>query len=286
MFESFHFVAILARTSVFDTMFSSSTGLDPKYNARRETVFLIFAGIFLGSLSMLNILGLTKMIKFQIFFNIDVSLTVGVLAYPITFLCTDFISEFYGRKRANNMVWVGLLLNLWVLAILYIGDILPPNLDYYDSHGNLVIPDYINGVYNGGGTPQPGYIFNEIKQMTFASTLGSMIAYLVAQFVDVHIFHYLKRRTNGKHLWLRNNGSTLISQLVDSFAVILIAHYYANAFHLKDSPQEFSGIMNFIFSGYIFKMLSALLDTIPFYLGTKFLSKYLNIDPNEGYHKE
>ena len=96
---------------------------------RRERVFLILAGLFLGTLAMLNILGISRFLdmSFEVFgMKIPFVLAVGVLPYPVTFLCTDFISELYGRRRANLLVWVGLMLNLWVVAFLWLGGIMPP----------------------------------------------------------------------------------------------------------------------------------------------------------------
>lgn len=261
-------------------MFSNE--LDNPYQRRREVVFLILSGFFLGSLTMLNILGLSKIIEIPFFGN-TLPLTMGVLPYPITFLCTDFISEIYGRKRANTVVWVGLALNLWVVFIVWLGDVLPPHTVFYNEAGQLIIPETIHGAPNTSKMPLPGYVFYEIKSMTLAATFGSMIAYLLAQFVDVHIFHALKTFTKGKHLWLRNNGSTLVSQLVDSFAVIFIAHYTANAFQLEGNPEAFNILMSYILTGYGFKFVAALFDTIPFYIGTKWLSSFLGINPNSEY---
>ena len=98
------------------------------YRQRRQVVFLILSGIFLGSLAMLNILGISRFLdlSFSVFgVTIPFSVAVGVLPYPLTFLCTDFISEFYGSKRANQVVWTGLLLNVWVMAIMWLGGALP-----------------------------------------------------------------------------------------------------------------------------------------------------------------
>ena len=233
-------------------------------NRRAEWVFMILSGIFLGSLTMLNILGITKFIAldFELFgAAIPFPIAVGVLAYPITFLCTDFISELYGKKRANMVVWVGLLLNLWVLFILWLGGILPPEPQLNEA-GEIV-------------RNSNGWVFYEVRTATFAATSASMIAYISAQFIDVQIFHFLKKLTKGKHLWLRNNGSTLISQLVDSSAVILITHFYANAL----PKDEFGGLTQpliyFIMASYMFKFLTALIDTIPFYFGVKYLTKYI-----------
>jgi hypothetical protein len=102
------------------TLFDS-VHVPPALHERRERVFLVFAGIFLGSMTMLNILGITRFIHIG-----PLALAVGVLPYPLTFLCTDFISEFYGKRRANFVVWVGLLLNCIVLAFLWLGHQVPP----------------------------------------------------------------------------------------------------------------------------------------------------------------
>ena len=113
------------------------------------------------------------------------------------------------------------------------------------------------------------------------ATLASMIAYLSAQLVDVHVFHFLKKLTKGKALWLRNNGSTLTSQMVDSVAVILITYFFTNAISITPGETITHGLMVLILSNYSFKMVAALVDTLPFYMGTKWLSRYLHIDPNE-----
>ena len=238
-------------------------------NKRSEWVFMILSGIFLGSLTMLNILGITKFIAldFDLFGTpVPFPIAVGVLAYPITFLFTDFISELYGKKRANMVVWVGLLLNVWVLFILWLGGILPPQAQVDDA-GEIV---------KGSN----GWVFYEVRTAAFAATGASMIAYLTAQFVDVYIFHYLKELTKGKHLWLRNNGSTLVSQLVDSVAVILITHYFTDGLPKNEAGQLIQPLYYFIFASYTFKVVAALLDTIPFYIGVKYLTKYIAADGN------
>ncbi len=249
--------------------------LTDKYTRRREIVFVVLAGLFLGTLAMLNILGISRQLDLTftfLGFKLPVYLFVGVLPYPITFLCTDFISELYGKERARAVVLTGLLINLWVLFVMWLGGALPivPEMD-----PGAVVPS----------TDDPSYAFYEIRRLTFGATLASMIAYLTAQFVDVHIFHFLKKLTKGRHLWLRNNGSTLISQLVDSISVTLITYYYAKAIEIKED-SVYHTLLVLIVSGYIFKLLSALLDTIPFYIGVKYLSKYLDIDPNKKYHTE
>jgi len=233
---------------------------------RRQLVFLVLSGLFLGTLAMLNILGVTRFIdlSFQLpgtSLTIPMPLAVGVLPYPITFLCTDFISELYGRHRANQVVWMGLGLNLWVMLILWVGGALP-GFEPVDQ-------------------PQSG-VFFEVRRLAFSAVTASMIAYLAAQFVDVQVFHFWKRLTNGRHLWLRNNGSTLVSQLVDTTSVILITHFLAKGIPIDNAEPLWPQLLTFIAAGYTFKLTVALLDTGPFYLGAKHLGRYLRIHPVHG----
>jgi uncharacterized integral membrane protein (TIGR00697 family) len=238
-------------------------------HARRERVFLLLAGVFLGSMTMLNILGASRFVdlSFVLFgVRIPMALAVGVLPYPITFLCTDFISELYGRSRASFVVWVGLLLNLWVLAFLWLGGALPP-APVLDPATGLPAPQAHD------------FAFYRIRLLTMGTVMASMVAYLSAQLCDVFLFHFWKRLTRGRHLWLRNNGSTLVSQFVDTFAVITITHFYAHALPLDPERDLWSQLWIFIGSGYVFKVIVALVDTLPFYLGVHWLSRYLQIDP-------
>ena len=104
-----------------------------------------------------------------------------------------------------------------------------------------------------------------------------MCAYLAAQLCDVHLFHFWKRLTGGRHMWLRNNGSTMVSQFVDSFAVITITHFYAGALPIDREGEVWPQLWVFIFSGYLFKFFSAAVDTVPFYLGSRWLRRYLRL---------
>lgn len=252
--------------------------LDPVYRRRREWVFLLISGIFLGSLAMLNILGVSRFIDLSDMFGISedssirFSIAVGVLPYPITFLCTDIISEIYGRKRANMVVWIGLILNLWVLLVLWFGGWLdaPANLQ---ADGTLPL-----GMEHGEPSAPYGFAFYEIRKLTFGATTASMIAYLTAQFVDVQVFHLLKKRTGGKMLWLRNNVSTLTSQMIDSVAVILITHFYAHALPIPEGADITVALLSFIVSSYLFKFVFALLDTLPIYYVVGKLRTYLNVE--------
>jgi len=253
-------------------MFGTDHIENRKIAMRREVVFIILSGLFLGTLAVLNILGISRQIDLS--FNIGsvripFVVFVGVLPYPLTFLCTDFISELYGKRRANMVVWVGLALNIWVLFILWLGGVLPPHTEL----GPDGLPDLLH----------PDRTYFQIRKWTSMATLASMIAYLTAQLVDVQIFHFIKKMTKGKALWLRNNGSTLTSQMVDSIAVILITYFFTNAISITPGETVTHGLLILVLSNYVFKLTAALVDTVPFYLGTRWLSKYLQIDPNEGY---
>ena len=245
-------------------------------HARRERVFLVLAGLFLGSMTMLNILGTSRFIDMSFTvgdLKIPFALAVGVLPYPITFLCTDFISELYGRQRANFLVWVGFFLNVWVLFILWIAGVLPPMPEMDPQSGLPATSDY-------------AFAFYRVRQLTMGAVVASMAAYLAAQFCDVYLFHFWKRLTKGKHLWLRNNGSTLVSQFIDMFFVITITHFYAKGLPIDQTKPIWPQLWVYIGSGYVFKMIVALLDTIPFYIGVKFLSRYLQIDPTIEHHAD
>ena len=239
-------------------------------NSRSNLIFLILSGFFLGSLTLLNVLGTSRFLDYSFnLFNIEIPfvIAIGVLPYPITFLCTDLISELFGKKQANRVVWMGLVLNIWVLFFVWLS-------------GYLNRPELINGVPNvsivDGEVIPRDYAFYQIRKLTMGATFASMIAYLSAQFIDVHIFHFLKEKTKGKKLWLRNNVSTIFSQLIDSIAVILITHYFVNGLPLDENGELTHSLIYFIISGYLFKLIVALIDTLPFYWLTHVLTKYMS----------
>jgi uncharacterized integral membrane protein (TIGR00697 family) len=123
------------------------------------------------------------------------------------------------------------------------------------------------------------FAFYRIRMLTMGAVVASMVAYLAAQFCDVFLFHFWKRLTRGRHLWLRNNGSTLVSQFVDTFAVITITHFYARGLPIDAGQPLWPQLWVFIGSGYVFKASVALLDTLPFYIGVRWLANYLEIEP-------
>lgn len=245
----------------------------PNFRLRRQRVFLILSGIFLGTLGMLNILGITRFIDLSFDvggLHIPMALAVGVLPYPITFFCTDLISELYGRKRATDMVWVGLLVNVWVMTFIWLGGALP---------GTEAIDPVTGEIALDAAGRKP--LFFELQTLALGSVTASMIAYLTAQYCDVRLFHFWKWLTKGKYLWIRNNGSTLVSQLVDTVCVILIAHFMANALPINADESLVPQLLVFIGSGYVFKLVVALVDTGPIYLAVHWLRGFLDLKANE-----
>lgn len=207
---------------------------------RYEVAFLVLCGIFLVSLVVANIIAV------KLFVLSGIILSAGIIPYPVTFLCTDLVSEVYGSRRANVLVLVGFGLSLYVLFLLNIGQVATP-LD---------------------GKVQSAY--DTIFGGSSRAIIASMIAYLVAQLLDVRLFHYWKNLTDGKHLWLRNNGSTLISQMIDTVLVVSILFY---------DTLPVATIIQIIIAGYLFKLIIALVDTPLFYFGTKHFGAWVEERP-------
>ncbi len=250
-----------------------STPVQPDYHKRRQRVFLVLSGIFLGTLALLNVLGISRFIdlSFDVFgVSIPMVVAVGVLPYPVTFMCTDLISELYGEKKARDMVWVGVLLNGWVIFLLWLGGALPGFEPMDPNTGTPMLDE-------AGRLP----VFFEVRELAFGAVAASMLAYLVAQFCDVRLFHFWKNITRGKHLWLRNNASTMVSQIVDTTAVILITHFYASALPINQAEALWPQLLTFIASGYVFKLMVAFLDTGPIYLVVRYLRPYLGLQGTE-----
>ncbi len=246
--------------------------ISPELHERRERVFLVLAGIFICAMTMLNILGITRFIELG-----PMQLAVGVLPYPITFLCTDLICELYGKRRANFMVTLGLGLNFFILAFVYLGNLAP-------SVGPEAMPPWQMmqlaepvALPNGTVVEQQVELYKLIYATTSGAVFASMMAYIAAQYCDVQLFHFWKRVTKGKYLWVRNNFSTMISQLVDSFMVILVTF---GATYLAGNMTT-ATLFTLMFSNYIFKFCVAVIDTGPFYLGVYKLRKYLELKEGE-----
>ncbi|NNC99583.1 MAG: queuosine precursor transporter [Gammaproteobacteria bacterium] len=221
-------------------------------------------------MTLLNVIGITRFVQLG-----PMQIAVGVLAYPLTFLCTDLISELYGRARANFLVTVGLFLNGFILLVMTVANAMPaidpiaqPPWQTIQLAKSISLPD-------GSAVTRSVELFSLVYACTAGAVIASMIAYIAAQYVDVYLFHWLKQKTAGRHLWIRNNGSTMISQAVDSMAVISITF---GAVFLS-GQMTLGVIIGLMLSNYMFKLLAALLDTPLIYLLVRRLRPYLQLEP-------
>lgn len=217
-----------------------------------EYVFLVLAGLFIASLVVCNLV-VQKFFLWEPFgIREYFFLSVGILPYPLTFLVTDILSECYGKRRANQVVMAGLVASVFVVMVVWVADRIPS----------------IGGVDVDTGVAFPGrefdLMFHQIFGKTGRAVAASMTAYLVAQLIDIQIFHFWRRLTNGRHLWLRNNGSTVVSQLIDTSLVVTLLFVGTETAHR---------IPQMIAAGWTFKALAALLDTPLFYAATAFFRR-------------
>lgn len=251
----------------------NNLGLSP-IQERRERVFLFLAGFFLCAMTLLNVVGITRFVQLG-----PMQLAVGVLPYPLTFLCTDLVCELYGKARANAMVTVGLVLNFFIIGILYVGHVMPavdaesmPPWQQIQLAQDLVLP-------SGEAVSNQVELFQLIFATTSGAVFASMLAYVAAQYIDVQLFHFWKRITRGKYLWIRNNFSTMMSQAVDSTVVVAVT--FGAAWWRGD--MELSLMLLLIWNSYLFKLFAAALDTPIIYFVVWRLRKYLELPaPGEG----
>ena len=201
-------------------------------------IYICLAGIFISALVTCNLIA-NKFVTVDLGFHVFI-VSAGILPYPLTFLVTDILSEIYGQKKTNRVVIAGFIASLFVLLFLWLGSQFPA-IDR---------------------SPVNDETYNMVFQNAWRVIGASMIAYLSAQFLDVKVYHFWKNFTNGKHLWLRNNASTITSQLVDTTLVICV---------LFVGVWSSNQIMSAIIDGCIFKMLCALVDTPIIYLVTSYL---------------
>lgn len=195
-----------------------------------QIIYLILAALFIASLVTSNLI-FQKFIYWNPFGWYRFEISVGLLPYPLTFLITDILSEIYGRRKANQVVIAGIFASLFSILI-------------------ILVADYAPAIES---SPINNQLFHQVFGLSPLAVLASMIAYLFAQFIDIRIFHFWKKLTKGKHLWLRNNFSTFISQFIDTLVVLTLLC----SFHIL--PWNiFNGLL---ISGFLFKLIFAAFDT-------------------------
>jgi|TARA_B100000902_G_C27310445_1_gene918093 uncharacterized integral membrane protein (TIGR00697 family) len=220
-----------------------------------KNLYLLLAGLFITSLVVSNLIFQKFFYWYpfdiKIFGNSLFELSVGVLPYPITFLITDLISEIYGKKSANQVVITGIFASFFSMGILLMANEVP-------------------AIKN---SPIDDQTFNEVFALSPIAVLASMIAYLIAQFIDIRIYHFWKNLTQGKMLWLRNNFSTFTSQFVDSLLVIGLLSIFG--------VLEWTLFWGLVISSFLFKILVAALDTPLLYLFVGIFRKTFHLKPTD-----
>ena len=211
---------------------------------KSKKIYLYLAAIFIAALVVCNLIA-NKFITIDLGFKTFV-ISAGVLPYPITFLITDILSEIYGKNKTSRIVWAGFGASIFVLGV-------------------LLLAQQFTAIE---GSPVDDETFNKVFGKSWRVIFASMTAYLCAQLIDVRIYHFWKEKTAGKHLWLRNNFSTVFSQLVDTTLVVCV---------LFLGIRSNSEILQFILDGWLFKMLCAFIDTPLLYASTAFIRNKLGI---------
>ena len=229
--------------------------MTPVHKLLAQRLYLILAGLFITSLVVSNLIFQKFFywypVNFEVFGSKLFEISVGILPYPITFLITDLISEIYGKKRANDIVLVGIFVSFFSLLVVYTANAVPAT----------------------SWSPVQDALFSKVFGATAIAVFASMLAYLLAQFVDIQIYHFWKSITKGKHLWLRNNFSTFSSQFVDTAAVLLLLCGFGQI--------EWEKFWGLLFAGFIFKAFIALIDTPFLYLGVHLFRKKFKLQVNE-----
>jgi uncharacterized integral membrane protein (TIGR00697 family) len=210
----------------------------------RIKLFVFLAGLFITSLIVGDLIG-GKLYEFQLG-GLELGISVGMIPFPIVFLLTDLINEFYGKKAARFVTLVGFGMAWFTILVLQLATMVPwppsPFQQAFDS------------------------IFASSQKILFSST----IAYLTAQLIDIAVFHFFKRKLHGRFLWVRATGSTIVSQLVDTFII---------NFLVWSSQKSSTQILGIIGTSYVTKVGVAIALTPLIYAGHALVERGLGIEP-------
>jgi uncharacterized integral membrane protein (TIGR00697 family) len=243
-------------------------------------LFLVLAGFFIANVLSAEFMGikifsLERTLGFEpVNWNIlggkwSFDLTAGVLLWPVVFIMTDIINEYYGRRGVNFLSWLGAGLIAYAYFMLYASIQLTP-------------ADWWPASQTARGIADMSASFNGIFGQGLGIIIGSLSAFLLGQLLDVTVFHAIKKRTGEKYLWLRSTGSTLFSQLVDTFVVTSIAFYfYPMLVPGNGDPWPVRQLLMVCAGSYIYKFSVAILMTPVIYLVHYLIEKYLGHDLSE-----
>jgi len=237
--------------------------------SKRNKLFLILGGFFITNALLAELIGgkvfslesTLGIAPFDIKFfenSYSMNLTAGVLLWPVVFVFTDIINEYFGKKGVKRLSYMAVGLIIYAFVMIWITMGLSPS-DYYMNIGKAK------------GIPDMNNAFNAVFGQGLWIIIGSIVAFLIGQLVDVLVFEKIKEKTKNKMLWLRATGSTLVSQLVDSLVVTIIAFYISGLLSLKVA-------IALALVGYIYKLVVAILLTPLLYLIHGVIDKYLETE--------
>lgn len=237
-------------------------------------LFLILSGIFITNALIAEFIGVKifslestlgwKPAEIHLFGGTySFNLTCGVLLWPVVFVMTDIINEYYGVKGVRFLSWLAIALIAFGFIMVFGAIQTEPNGWWITSKKEAGI-DNMNTAFNG------------IYGQGLGIIIASMTAFLVAQLIDVFVFHKIKKATGERKIWLRATGSTVISQLIDSFVVLMIAFYVYPIFVKgQGEPWPFDQLLAICIVNYIYKFIVAVLLTPVIYLVHGWIEKYL-----------
>ncbi len=236
---------------------------EPRAFTGAQKVYLWLAMIFVASLLIADIVGIKLFripLPFTLFGFDAIEHTCGMLTFPITFLLTDLVNEYYGPRAARRITWLGLAAALFVFGVINIAQAMP----YLDAPYN-VRPEQFDA------------IFGSAKVMYIAS----LCAYLVGQLSDIAVFGFLKRLTGQRLVWLRATGSTVISQFIDSFIVSYLAFSLGRQIFADQAlpPAPVSAIPGIAITGYTLKFTLAIAITPLIYASRFAMHRWFGLTP-------
>jgi len=249
------------------------------FNDRAKRLYVILAGFFIANALIAELIGvkifsLEQSLSFNpidlTFFGIEhlsFNLTCGVLLWPVVFIMTDIINEYYGTRGVKFLSYLTVGLISYAFIVFFVGVRLVP-ADFWPTSHILSVwsPDKQAEVRSKVG--DYNYAFSLVFGQGTWIIIGSLVAFLVGQILDVFIFHKIKKMTGEKLIWLRSTGSTLVSQFVDSFVVLFIAFYIGAGWDIKLVLAI--GLIN-----YLYKFSVAIILTPLIYLGHEIIDRYL-----------
>ena len=214
------------------------------FKTKKDLVFVILTGIFITNAVVAELIG-GKLISIGPFL-----MSMGIVPWPIVFITTDLINEYFGEKGVRKLSTITAFLIGYAFIILLVAISIPAAK---------------------GISPVSDAQFLAVFGQSMWIIVGSITAFLVSQFIDVRLFHYLKSKTGSRMIWLRSTGSTVISQFFDSFIVLGIAFWFPGKI-------DFSTFISSAFTGYFFKLILAIVLTPAIYLGHYFIDNYIKQD--------